>query len=254
MIQNFTREGKIRASLSGDNVLTFGTAMNSCTKDQDRIDYKKINIGQSTTYFFGIFDGHGLSSAASDSAESNLLNLLEEELTQLYIAKNSEAQWSDEQMKVACERAFMRTHETIHNTFGRDQRAGSTATVIALQRLPSEWKVQCSWVGDSRAATITLSGSADNLNEDHRLDLPRELERVMEIHKSEESSAPQGERLTVVANRVCNTTGQVGPRVVFNEKTGVSLMVTRALGDPLGASAVICRPDFASRVVPIYSR
>ena len=77
MIQNFTREGKIRASLSGDNVLTFGTAMNPCTKDQDRIDYKKINIGQSTTYFFGIFDGHGLSSAASDSAESNLLNLLD---------------------------------------------------------------------------------------------------------------------------------------------------------------------------------
>ena len=60
-------------------MLTFGTAMNPCTKDQDRIDYRKINVGQFTTYLFGLFDGHGLSSAASDSVELNLLNFLEEE-------------------------------------------------------------------------------------------------------------------------------------------------------------------------------
>ena len=49
----------------------------------------------------------------------------------------------------------------------------------------------------------------------------------MEYYKVEDATKEYGQRLTVVAHRLCTSTGQVGPRVIFNEKTGVSLMVTR---------------------------
>ena len=76
----------------------------------------------------------------------------------------------------------------------------------------------------------------------------------MAVHDSEQQSAEQGQRLTVVANRVCSTTGQLGPRVVFNETTGVSLMVTRALGDPMAASAIVAIPEHSFKIVPPASR
>ena len=118
---------------------------------------------------------------------------------------------------------------TVNDSVAPNQRMGSTATILLAQQISDGkgWAVTCAWVGDSRAATVLPGGVlCESISEDHRLELPREEARVMEYHKSEGLKLP-GQRLTVVANRVCNTTGQVGPRVVFNEKTGVSLMMTR---------------------------
>lgn len=56
-------------------------------------------------------------------------------------------------------------------------------------------------------------------------------------------ASPKGDRKTLVAHRVCNATGRQGPEVVFNERTGVSTMVTRSFGDSLGATALIDEPE-----------
>ncbi len=65
---------------------------------------------------------------------------------------------------------------------------------------------------------------------------------------------PAGSRRSVVANRVSNVTGRVGPRVVLNEATGVSLMVTRTIGDSLGPSALTSVPELVHATVPDGSR
>lgn len=141
------------------------------------------------------------------------------------------------------------------------QRVGSTATVILVSRrtgsLPPvsgakaagtpAWDITCAWVGDSRAVLIGPDGHFERtLSEDHRLELPREFDRVMAVQRAESGTCVKGERTTVVAHRVCNSTGRQGPQVIFNEKTGVSTMVTRTFGDSLGATALTDEPELCS--------
>lgn len=211
-------------------------------------------------YCFALFDGHGIASTVSDIGERDMLQLVESEYLDMFSeeaetkSEGKAESGGDDAYAQILQRAFSKASESILGTVGA-QRVGSTATILMLQKLGREsWSLSCAWVGDSRAAIILPTGTGESINEDHRLELERENKRVMEVHLSEEKGAAQGQRLTVVANRVCNLTGQVGPRVVFNEKTGVSLMVTRALGDPLGASAIISEPDINARAAPATSR
>jgi serine/threonine protein phosphatase PrpC len=140
------------------------------------------------------------------------------------------------------------------------QRVGSTATVLLVSRpaasLPAAgWDVTCAWVGDSRAVVVGPGGFfAHALSDDHRLELPREWDRVMAVQKAEAATSPTGQRATVVAHRVCNATGRQGPRVMFNEKTGVSTMVTRSFGDSLGATALIDEPELCHVTAAAGSR
>ena len=141
------------------------------------------------------------------------------------------------------------------------QRVGTTATVVLLSRRSASlppvsgtqaaatpaWDINCAWVGDSRAVLLGPDGHFERmLSEDHRLELPREFDRVMAVQRAEAGTCVKGERTTVVAHRVCNSTGRQGPQVIFNEKTGVSTMVTRTFGDSLGATALTDEPELCS--------
>ena len=49
--------------------------------------------------------------------------------------------------------------------------------------------------------------------------------------------------------------GEKGPKALLNEATGVSTLVTRSLGDPLGATALSSEPDVVFQAsVPDGSR
>lgn len=112
------------------------------------------------------------------------------------------------------------------------------------------WRLTCAWVGDSRAIVMMPDGSVQSLSTDHRLEVLRERMRVTEVCSMCNAESELGLRHTVVARRQCTKTGQMGPEVIFNETTGVSLMVTRTLGDCLGPTACISDPDVFSMVVP----
>jgi serine/threonine protein phosphatase PrpC len=153
------------------------------------------------------------------------------------------------------------------------KRLGSTATVALAWRLtpeeaaacaaaavaesaaaaaaaaPPEWRVTVAWVGDSRGVAIIGGlgggGAAIDLTEDHKLSLGREIARCAAVHAHEQTASPPGCRRTVVG-RNRNAMGASGPWGLTNEATGITVLVTRALGDPLGASALSAVPDVAS--------
>lgn len=142
------------------------------------------------------------------------------------------------------------------------KRLGSTATVVVIVRNDTKcsWEVTTAHVGDTRAILVPLKSVVHNrtkgalspfiLTEDHRLDNFKEFQRVWEDHQQNEIYKKSGKRETVVACRKCCITGEVGPQVVLNETTGVSLMVTRSFGDCLASPAIIYEPEISFRELP----
>jgi len=267
----------------------FGTSIAPAPrKNQDRCSQQRIdlsgfpNAGGSLMYGFGLFDGHGKSSAIAELAAEKLLKSLSKVIssTSPLSGMGEEAKCGpsieegvqkaldvelfvqdlgSEKFDAHAVDLLNRSFSHIRNQLDEFQgmRVGSTATVVLLSRAPgaTEWRVTCGWVGDSRGIVVGPDKKqVTALSEDHRLDLEREHQRCLEMQRSEAATAMQGRRRTVVAHRVCNKTGEKGPKVLFNEGTGVSTMVTRSLGDSLGASALSDKPEFTHVTVAAGSR
>ena len=116
-VHRFSESG-IRTSISGNGEILFGSAINPCTKDQDRLDYRRlVGLGQhnsnnsnssssssggggggDATYCFALFDGHGTSSAVADLAEQHMLALFEEECHEA-LAEQQEQQEQQQQQQ-----------------------------------------------------------------------------------------------------------------------------------------------------------
>ena len=89
-------------------------------------------------------------------------------------------------------------------------------------------------------------------------ELAKKTDEILELQEKVQILTDEGERQTLeyeakmaqfkesssttIAKRVSES-GQKGPEAVLNEENGVSLMVTRSLGDPYGSAAVIPHPQ-----------
>mmetsp|Transcript_3513 Transcript_3513/g.6479 ORF Transcript_3513/g.6479 Transcript_3513/m.6479 type:complete len:383 (-) Transcript_3513:292-1440(-) len=277
---------KIKGVSSSHYGIKFGTNISPAKgKDHDRCSYQRFDLSRlkgpedSLLYGFGLYDGHGLSSAVADVASANMLGSMAAQCKGMVdrsaLDENGASLDTEEGMKAMTallgedgspqfnrqtsrmiDKAFSKVRELVHDAYA-GQRVGSTATVVLVSSVNggAEWSIACGWVGDSRAAVVEPGGkSARALTEDHRLDLPREKARVVAEQEKEAEAGLPGTRRTLVANRVSATTGQKGPLALYNEVTKVSTMVTRSLGDSMAASALSGEPEFAFDTAPDGSR
>ena len=228
---------------NGSSALSFGTAMKPCRKNQDRLSHTSFgNENGELGHAFAVFDGHGQGTNVADKLSSNLLDLIKLKIGQ------------GESHAEASTNAFEEVQHAVESDPKiSSNRDGSTATVVLLERDLDGWNCTCAWVGDSRAIIIDKScGKVIRLSEDHRLELDRERKRVMDFHDRETSMGVHQPRKTVVTSTPIEksrlrpwSNTEILERVL-NESTGVSLMLTRALGDCLASPAISAVPDINS--------
>ena len=65
------------------SLVSFGCCINPCSKDQDRLDFRKIEGDGEVVYCAALFDGHGMSATVADLAQDNMLMHIEAELQQI---------------------------------------------------------------------------------------------------------------------------------------------------------------------------
>mmetsp|Transcript_14272 Transcript_14272/g.33781 ORF Transcript_14272/g.33781 Transcript_14272/m.33781 type:complete len:272 (-) Transcript_14272:323-1138(-) len=220
--------GASKRGMSGKHFgVNFGNCNIPTKKDHDRLGEVNVAPAGETDgetgagpllYAFTLCDGHGLSSAVSDLATDHLVKTVSRD-------PRWENAWGAPPeegvatfIKCAEEiltHAFEGAHAAAEEEF-KTARVGSTATAVVLSRPalsqggPSKWRVAVAWVGDSRAVLVPRDKAAParDLTDDHRTDLPRERERLLKAAEAE-AGKPKGLRRTVVAHRVCDTSGRV---------------------------------------------
>ena len=137
-------------------------------------------------------------------------------------------------------------------------RTGTTATVLILSPRSKQdaknciecdtWNATLAWAGDSRAMMILpsddgkLSSEFIEVTKDHNVDSEDERNRIMKTSLAEKRMSPGRKSSTAIRRRE-SATGQKGPIAVMNDENGVSLRVTRSLGDPYASAAVIPHPQ-----------
>lgn len=221
-----------------------------------------------------LVEGDGGSDAASDGT------------TELegYSASLSGAASSPEAMSMpddeAIVRGYLRVDEMVQASRHSDPRSGACALTLFVQgespgnlidedEGDSETQVKVAWAGDCRCFMITQSGDVDELTLDHRIDVNesehrrieeadhepregllesdlwrREVERASR-HKDSSNLRPH----SFVGRRGLNGV-PTGPQCVFSHTGGVSLQVTRSIGDAYAARSVIAEPDVVSLSIP----
>lgn len=182
----------------------------------------------------------------------------------------------------AITQGYMKTDNRVQENRSIYPRTGSCAINLLLNQKSTksskgEVKGKVSWAGDCRAILITGNNEILKLSLDHRIDEnPAEYERICnsdhtprkgllesELWKRETEKAAQAgtadtPRLrahSFVERRTAN--GQpVGPNCVFSHTGGVSLQVTRSIGDAYAARSIISQPDICHFSIPEdeYSR
>jgi len=139
-------------------------------------------------------------------------------------------------------------------------------SLLTCKRRDGTTEGKVAWVGDCRAVLITHDNDVCDLTLDHRVDdnekeytrinnadhTPRRGLLTSELWRREmEKAALQGldpRRLrahSFVEQRMIHGS-PVGPRCVFSHTGGVSLQVTRSIGDAYAARSVIPNPDIST--------
>lgn len=176
-------------------------------------------------------------------------------------------------------RGHLKVDELVQANRHTDPRAG-TCTVTLMVEQPDGRATQtaggpvpplnckASWCGDCRAIMITGKGDLHQLTVDHRIDVneseherilnadhtprPGLLESELWRREKEKAAGSDSRRLrahSFVDRRTFNGK-PAGPRCVFSHTGGVSLQVTRSIGDAYAARSVIARPDVCTFQVP----
>jgi serine/threonine protein phosphatase PrpC len=258
-----------------------GSRIKPTFKNQDRLSTMSMALpcGLPSVHGFAVYDGHGSGPDCADYLKEHLMPRIDESLCASAIERMSSKPdgctstkdvLSESTVEAACTDAFASISDELSERFA-GKRLGSTAIVALVWPLMVEermtrrivvrsaadmeanthspaWHVTVAWVGDSRGVAITNSkrdGVAMDMTEDHKLSLPREMTRCAAVHDHELATAPLGMRRTVIGRRR-NAMGAHGPWGLTNEATGITVLVTRAFGDPLGASALSAVPDVKS--------
>jgi len=170
--------------------------------------------------------------------------------------------------------AFVELDQRCQDAKYEHPRSGTTAIALMMAQQDGQAIIKCAWVGDSRAVMVDATGTVTDLTTDHSIhDNEPERVRVEEQHDHEpreglldsagwemerRNAERNGGRLragSYIARREIN--GRVaGPRVIFAHTGGVSLQVSRSIGDSLAARSVIPHPEITSFKAPVdgYAR
>lgn len=129
----------------------------------------------------------------------------------------------------------------------RGVRCGTTATSVYIGYNPESdtWDIKCGWTGDSRAVLIEPDAKTFvPLAIDHRIENDAERERINKAAKTD--LLPNGTPASYITRRQ-NSRGEFGPKAVFSGITGISHLMTRSIGDPHGAPALIPDAEIISK-------
>mmetsp|Transcript_83609 Transcript_83609/g.235928 ORF Transcript_83609/g.235928 Transcript_83609/m.235928 type:complete len:457 (-) Transcript_83609:316-1686(-) len=266
--------------------MRYGVVEYPTKKDQDRWDHfselsdespqaQRADVGtpaamefqfqQPIMHAFGVFDGHGCSAAAADVCKAYLLQepiapQLNERNCSLCVDEvlNDPAPGTTQHMQLApLKKGLVPSDAAIAESFRsvdaqvarehRDVRCGTTATSVYIGYEPASdtWDVKCGWAGDSRAVLIEPDAKTfANLAIDHRIENDAERERIDVAAKTD--LLPNGTPRSYITRRQ-NSRGEYGPKAVFSGTTGISHLMTRSIGDPHGAPALIPDAEIISK-------
>ena len=146
-------------------------------------------------------------------------------------------------------KAFVDADQMIRRKWPQE-RTGTTATVLLLSPRTEKtsqgtetWDATVAWVGDSRGMMISPDGNIAEITKDHNIAASEERTRILNAGSDEARLSAERKSFSIIKNREHPVTGEQGPEAVFNGDKNISLMVTRSLGDPHGAAAVLPYPE-----------
>lgn len=180
----------------------------------------------------------------------------------------------------AITKGFVKIDDLVQANRHNDPRAGTCAVALMIEQeepvnsidqAESDFlRGKIAWCGDSRAILIDSNNECTELTLDHRPDCnPEEVDRILnadhtprpgllesELWKREQekaaNSAEGARRLrahSFIGRRQLNGHPS-GPQVVYGHTGGISLQVTRSIGDAYGPRSVIPDPEIAELEVP----
>jgi serine/threonine protein phosphatase PrpC len=185
---------------------------------------------------------------------------------------------SDEAIKAG----FYAVEQQVFSHVKDHPRSGTCAVVLfmgidgsmneqVLDADADEAVVKLAWVGDCRAVMIDESGKVSQLTRDHRVDDHEgELERVLTSDLGPRDGLLESQQWAVekenaeragvrprtssfVAKRRIDGAAQ-GPKCIFAHTGGVSLQISRSIGDCYGPRCVISEPDIVTLRAPASQR
>lgn len=250
----------------GNNIMSLGIAQEIGFKDQDRYDVRVDKY-----CYASVIDGHGLSDAAADTCMNELYDA---------IGKPDKGQLPDDQAII---NAFHSVDENLRQNKDVEPRTGACVVSVMIQLQDEENMIDDSvfefgsdsdagddvipakvaWVGDCRGLLVSENGNVEELTRDHRIGVNDEEKKRVE--KSIECSTPRAgllgdplwdqtvdeyNKIGVVAKphsfigyRTSKNGKQSGSPVIFAHTNGVSLQISRSIGDKHGARSIIPTPE-----------
>jgi len=233
-------------------------------KDQDRYT---VQLSPDTTVFphyIGMFDGHGTSVFAAELCASQML--------QQVFGKDRAN--DDTPTPIPTDEAIVKAYRSLHDTVldmvKKHPRTGTTAVTLFVGRESADSEVdtcKIAWAGDSRAAMISGDGKVTQLTMDHSISSNQnEMKRIAEADHTprdglldspgwaieEQMAMERGTRAragSFIGRREINGR-EAGPLVVFAHSGGVSLQVSRSIGDALAARSVLPDPEICTVQLP----
>mmetsp|Transcript_8146 Transcript_8146/g.15116 ORF Transcript_8146/g.15116 Transcript_8146/m.15116 type:complete len:355 (+) Transcript_8146:46-1110(+) len=242
------------------NAHGLGVAVAACqipaTKDEDRyyVGIGNMNTGKLTrieghhkcgedgdVVCVGVYDGHGGREVAE---------LLEKEIVARLLKRTSDSinsEPKDVKYRKVPESHITETYRDVHKAAVKKYNCGSCCINLFITNGKDGSRVvQCAWAGDSRASYFKGNRykQHSDFSIDHSLERPEEKERIIS----------HGQRYggAYVARRKTREGYPIGPHAVFKSdpnKTNLSLMMTRSIGDKHHSVAVLADPEFRQIVV-----
>lgn len=234
-------------------------------KDQDRFSVQLSPDTSRFPHYVGMFDGHGTSVFAAD--------LCATELTSKLVCRDE-----DERKKLPSNQQIITAYRQVHDVVVRNvrqhPRTGTTAVTLFIGKneLGGPDQAKVAWCGDSRAVMVSLStGKTVSLTKDHSLSgNPDEVTRITNAEHSPRDGLIESP-LWAIEEQMCRERGtrarsgsfvgrrelngrEAGPLVVFAYTGGVSLQVSRSIGDTLAARSCIPDPEIAVFDLPKNDR
>ena len=234
-------------------------------KDQDRYTVQLSPDVTVFPHYVGMFDGHGTSVFAADLCASQMLS-------EVLGRKDRSAE--DKQNSLPTDNAIICAYRSLHDTIvdmvKKHPRTGTTAVTLFVGRdspdAPVD-RIKVAWVGDSRCIMVSPEGRVTQLTVDHSLSTnAEEVKRIQDSDHTpregllespgwaieEQMAMERGTRAragSYVGKREIHGR-EAGPLVVFAHSGGVSLQVSRSIGDALAARSVLPDPEIATFDIP----
>jgi serine/threonine protein phosphatase PrpC len=243
-------------------------------KDQDRYAVQLSSDITRFPHYVGLFDGHGTSVFAADLCATSMLSTI--------VEKHAAGRTDYDPLPTddSLVEAFTNLHDQVLDQVKRHPRSGTTAVALFIGRSKTDGDTHCTvkaaWAGDTRCIMVTYidgssMGSVSALTEDHSLSSnPKEVERINNADHTpragllespgwaieEQMALERGVRArasSYVGRREINGR-EAGPLVVFAHSGGVSLQVSRSIGDALAARSVLPHPEITTTKIPLDAR